>query len=352
MIEIFIGGLEMIIETIWFFLWGLLWAVFFMTDGFDFGVGTLHPFLGKNEADKRVMIHSLGPLWDGNEVWLITAGGVTFAAFPLVYAVMFSSLYSALMLILFALILRGVSFEFRGKVDNPAWRKIWDSCIFIGSIAPAILFGVAFGNIFQGIPFDQQGVYHGTLLTLLNPYGLITGVLFLLLFVQHGALWLSIKTEGDLHRRAVSTAKTIWPVLLIVAVIFFIASRFSTHLYDNYLAHPVLFLVILITVLALLCVRIFLKNQAYFKAWFSSCLTIVGATFFGVIGLYPSLFPSSISPQYSLTAHNASSSPLTLKIMLTVTVIFIPIVIAYQAWAYNLFKGKITEDEMNYDEAY
>ena len=160
----------MSLEAIWFFLWGLLWAIFFMTDGFDFGVGTLYPFLGKSDPDRRLMINSVGPLWDGNEVWLIAAGGITFAAFPTVYATMFSSLYSALMLILFALILRGVSFEFRGKIDHPVWKRIWDTTIFIGSAAPALLFGVAFANIFRGLPFDSQG-YHGTLLSLLNPYG-------------------------------------------------------------------------------------------------------------------------------------------------------------------------------------
>jgi cytochrome d ubiquinol oxidase subunit II len=342
----------MVLQTIWFFLWGLLWAVFFMTDGFDLGIGTLYPFLGKTDQDKRIMINSLGPLWDGNEVWLITAGGVTFAACPLVYSVMFSSLYSALMLILFALILRGVSFEFRGKVDDPRWRKIWDTCIFVGSFVPALLFGVAFANIFQGIPIDHNGIFHGTLFTLLNPYGLLGGILFVLLFMIHGALWVSIKSEGDLQERAVSTAKKLWPVLLVVAVVFLIASKFSTRLYDNYMKHHAFFIVILMTVLALLSVRFFLVRKTFFKAWFASALTIVGATFFGVIGLYPNLFPSSLNPRYSLTAHNASSSPLTLKIMLIVVIIFIPVVIGYQIWAYNLFKGKVTEADLSHDEAY
>jgi cytochrome bd ubiquinol oxidase subunit II len=342
----------MVLQTTWFFLWGFLWAVFFMTDGFDFGVGTLYPFLGKSDEDKRIMINSLGPLWDGNEVWLITAGGVTFAAFPTVYAVMFSSLYSALMLILFALILRGVSFEFRGKVDDPRWRKIWDTCIFIGSFLPAFLFGVAFANIFKGIPIDHNGIYHGTLVTLLNPYGLLGGVLFVMLFLVHGALWLTIKTEGDLHDRAASVAHKLWPVLLGVAVIFLIASKFYTRLYDNYLAHPVFFMVILITVFALIGIKYFMVKQMFFKAWFASALTIVGATFYGVIGLYPNMFPSNINPQFSLTAHNASSSPLTLKIMLIVVMFFIPIVIGYQIWAYNLFKGKVTKEDLAYEEAY
>jgi cytochrome d ubiquinol oxidase subunit II len=338
----------MILESIWFFLWGLLWAVYFMTDGFDLGIGTLMPFLGKTEEDKRVMVTSMGPLWDGNEVWLLTAGGVTFAAFPQVYAVMFSSLYSALMLILFALILRGVAFEFRSKVDSGSWRKVWDVCIFIGSAAPALLFGVAFANIFRGIPIDQNGIYQGNLFTLLNPYGLIGGLLFLTIFLVHGSLWLSIKSQGDLHQRAVSTANKLWPVLLVVAVIFLAASIFATPLYSNYLNNPILFAVILITVLALLGIKFFLVKQAYFKAWFSSALTIVGATFYGVIGLYPNMFPSNIDAAYSLTAHNSASSPLTLKIMLVVVIIFVPIVLAYQIWAYNLFKGKVTKEDMVY----
>ena len=171
----------MVLQSTWFFLWGLLWALYFMTDGFDLGIGALYPILGKTDEDKKTMINAIGPLWDGNEVWLLTAGGVTFAAFPLVYAVMFSSLYTALMLILFALIIRGVSFEFRNKVNHPIWIKVWDTCIFIGSIAPAILFGVAFANIFKGIPIDDQGLYQGNLFTLLNPYGLLGGGLFLLL---------------------------------------------------------------------------------------------------------------------------------------------------------------------------
>ena len=342
----------MTLQTTWFFLWGLLWAIFFMTEGFDFGVGTLLPFLGKTDEEKRMMIHSIGPIWDGNEVWLITAGGVTFAAFPKVYAVMFSSLYSALMLILFALILRGVSFEFRGKVENPGWRKIWDMCSFLGSALPALLFGVAFANIFEGIPIDQNGIYHGNLFTLLNPYGLCGGVLFLLLFVQHGALWLSIKTQGDLQHRAIHTANRLWPLSVAVAVVFLIFSKFATRLYSNYLTHPAFFLVILLTVLALLGIKYYLKRKQYGMAWIASAVTIVGATFFGVIGLFPDLFPSSINPSFSLTAFNASSSPLTLTIMLCVVIVFIPIVLIYQAWTYRLFRSKTTSDDLIYDEGY
>ena len=338
----------MILESVWFFLWGLLWAIYFMTDGFDLGIGSLLPFLGKSEADKKVMVNAMGPLWDGNEVWLLTAGGVTFAAFPLVYAVMFSSLYTALMLILFTLILRGVAFEFRSKVDSPGWRKLWDICAFIGSIAPAILFGVAFANIFRGIPIDGDGVYQGTLFTLLNPYGLLGGILFLVLFLVHGALWLAIRSEGDLQQRALATAGKLWPVELGVAVIFLIASFFATRLYDNYLANPLLFVIILLAVAGLLGIKVFLTQKALFKAWFASALTIVAATFYGVIGLFPNMFPSNIDPGYSLTAHNAASSALTLKIMLVVVILFVPIVLIYQVWVYNLFKGKVTREDMLY----
>jgi cytochrome d ubiquinol oxidase subunit II len=338
----------MVLESIWFFLWGLLWAVYFMTDGFDLGIGSLLPFLGKTEEDKRAMVNTMGPLWDGNQVWLLSAGGVTFAAFPRVYAVMFSSLYSALMLILFALILRGVAFEFRAKVESPGWRKLWDACIFIGSFVPALLFGVAFANIFQGIPFDQKGVYQGTLFTLLNPYGLIGGVLFVLLFVVHGALWLAARTQGELQARAAATAAGIWVAEVLVAVVFLAASFFSTRLYANYLANPLLFAVILITVAALFGIRVFLAQKAFFKAWFASALTIVGATFYGVIGLFPNMFPSSLNAAWNLTAHNASSSQLTLTIMLVVVIVFVPIVLIYQTWAYNLFKGRITDEDLVY----
>jgi cytochrome d ubiquinol oxidase subunit II len=340
------------LETIWFLLWGVLWAVYFMLDGFDLGLGTLAPFIASNESDRRVAYHSMGPFWDGNEVWLLTAGGVTFAAFPGTYAVMFSALYTPLMLLLFTLILRGVALEFRNKSDNPGWQKLWDVCHFVGSFVPALLLGVAFANIFQGIPIDAEGDFHGNLLTLLNPYGLLGGILFVLLFVVHGALWLAIKAEPPLEDRAGKAAGGIWWVLLVVAVIFLGATWFATSLYQNYLASPALLVIPLITVLALLAVRVFIAKRAWWKAWFASSLTIVGATLFGVVGLYPNLFPSSLNPAYSLTILNSSSSPLTLKIMLGVALTFVPIVLVYQIWGYYLFKDKVTKEDLASDEAY
>ncbi|HOG16652.1 MAG TPA: cytochrome d ubiquinol oxidase subunit II [Syntrophales bacterium] len=340
------------LETIWFLLWGILWAVYFMLDGFDLGLGTIAPFLARSDADRRVMYNAMGPFWDGNEVWLITAGGVTFAAFPTTYAVMFSALYTPLLLLLFALILRAVALEFRSKLTSGVWRKVWDACHFVGSFLPSLLLGVAFANIFRGIPIDGEGIFHGNLLTLLNPYGLLGGVLFVLLFAVHGALWLAIKAEGDLSRRAVRTAAGLWPALLVAAAAFLGASWFATGLYRNYLGNPALWAVPLVTVAALLAVRFLVAKRAWVKAWFASALTIAGATLFGVAGLHPVLFPSSLDPAYSLTIFNSSSSPLTLKIMLGVALTFVPVVIAYQVWGYYVFRGKVTQEDIASDEAY
>ncbi len=325
-------------ETIWFILWGVLWAVYFMLDGFDLGLGSLMPVVAKNDTERRIVYNTMGPFWDGNEVWLITAGGATFAAFPKAYAVMFSGLYTALLLLLFALIVRGVAFEFRGKVDSPGWRSLWDFCLVIGSFIPALLLGVAFANIFKGLPIDKEGIFHGGLLTLLNPYGLLGGVLFVMLFLVHGSLWLAAKSNGELCRRGASLAARLWPLELIIAAVFLVATWFATDLYDNYLRYPILFVIPALAVVGLVLIRVFLSKEAYWKAWFASCLTIVSATFFGLGGLYPRLLPSSLTPEASLTIYNASSSPLTLKIMTGVALVFVPIVIAYQAWTYNRFK--------------
>jgi len=342
-----------IFQIIWFILWGVLWAVYFMLDGFDLGLGTLMPFITKNDTERRIVYNAMGPVWDGNEVWLITAGGATFAAFPKTYAVMFSGLYSALLLILFALIVRGVAFEFRGKEKSPLWRMIWDLCLFVGSFLPALLFGVAFANIFQGLPIDKEGIYHGTLFGLLNPYGLLGGVFFVSMFLVHGALWLAVKSEGDLSRRAGEWARKLWVVEILLAVIFLVATGFATDLWANYLKAPVLFVVPLLTVLGLFLIITFASKRAWWKAWFASCLTIVSATAFGVIGLFPRLLPSKLDPAASLTIYNSSSSPLTLKVMTVVALIFVPIVILYQIWAYKLFNFKLTPEMLSSEpEAY
>lgn len=332
-------------QIIWFILWGVLWAVYFMLDGFDLGVGTLMNFVGKTDGEKRQIINTIGPVWDGNEVWLITAGGATFAAFPTTYAYMFSFLYSALLIILFSLIFRGVAFEFRGKVDNPNWKKFWDISIFFGSAVPALLFGVAFGNIFKGLNIDSQG-YHGNLLSLLNPYSLLTGLLFVSLFIVHGALYLSLKTDKDVKERAANFAKKAFYLLLIVAVLFLIFTPFSTKLFDNFIKFKPLFLLIFALVASLLLIQFFLIKKREGMAFIFSSLTIILTVFTGIAGLYPNLIPSSVDPDYSLTIFNSSSSEYTLKIMTIVALIFVPIVIAYQIWVYRVLKGKVTEEEV------
>jgi cytochrome bd ubiquinol oxidase subunit II len=346
------------LQITWFVLWGVLWGVYFMLDGFVLGTGFMSGFLAKNDTEKRVLINAVGPVWDGNEVWLVTAGGVTFAAFPTTYALMFSNLYTALLLLLFALIVRGVSFEFRGKIESPAWKSGWDTAIIISSFLPALLFGVAFGNIFKGIPMRNDFAtlsfgYEGGLLSLLNPYGLLTGMLFVMLFAVHGSLYAAIKTTGELAKRAGDMANRLWLPLLVVAVAFLGYTYPATRLYDNYLKAPVMLIIPLIAVISLLLVKVFTVQGKLHMSFLFSCLAIVFICFTGVAGLFPNLIPSSLDPNSNLTIFNSSSSPYTLKVMSIVAFIFVPIVIAYKIWVYRIFRARVTDkDVMGNPEAY
>jgi len=337
-----------IFQVIWFVLWGVLWAVYFMLDGFDLGAGSLLYILGKDEKDRRAIYQATGPFWDGNEVWLITAGGATFAAFPKAYAVMFSALYSALLLLLFSLIIRGVAIEYRNKHESESWRKKWDFLFFLGSLLPALLLGVAFANIFKGVAIDQNGIFRETLFHLLNPFGLLGGLLFVFCFATHGAIWVAFKSMDPLSERAGNLAKKLWVVTLILVVLFWAYSFVATKIWENYLKAPILFVFPALAVVAYLSVPAFLNKKAYFKAWIGSALTIVAFTAWGLAGLFPNILPSSIDPAYSLTIMNSSSSELTLKIMTIVAVIFVPIVLAYTIWAYKTFSYKITEKDIAY----
>ncbi|MDR2861646.1 MAG: cytochrome d ubiquinol oxidase subunit II [Syntrophobacterales bacterium] len=339
------------LQILWFILWGVLWAVYFMLDGFVVGLQMISPVIAKTDTEKRILINTVGPVWDGNEVWLITAGGATFAAFPGTYALMFSYLYTALLLLLFALIIRGVSFEFRGKVDSPLWKGSWDKAIVITGFLIALLFGVAFGNIFQGLPMDGAG-YHGTFFSLLNPYGLLTGVLFLALFAMHGALYVSVKTKGELCARAEKWANIFWFAVLVLAVAFLAYSKIGTKLLDNYFQVPLLLIIPLIAVAALVAIKVFMSRNSWYKAFTASCVTVLFIVFTGVAGLFPNLIPSSIDPAWSLTIFNTSSSQYTLKIMTVVALIFVPIVICYKIWVYRIFRARVTEDDVNTPEAY
>ena len=333
------------LETTWFLLWGLLWVIYFILDGFDLGAGMLLPFLARNEKDRRAVYQAIGPYWDGNEVWLITAGGVTFAAFPGAYAVMFSALYSPLMLILFGLIIRGASLAFREEVESRRGRGFWDWGFVLGSFVPAVLLGVAFANIFRGVPLDSAGRLEGNILSLLNLYGIAGGVLFVVFFLEHGALWLVIKTRGPVRTRAAEAVRALWIALTFVAVVFLVLSAFMTGLYANYLEHPALFLIPLAAVAGLVWSRVAMGGEHWTAAWVGSSVFIAGAALFGVVGIYPALLPSSLDPAYSVTIAKSASSPLTLKIMLTVVLVFVPLVVAYQAWTFWLFKEKVDGTE-------
>lgn len=333
------------LETIWFILWGVLWALYFVLDGFDLGIGMLMPFLAKDERDRRIMYNAQGPFWDGNEVWLITAGGVTFAAFPGTYAVLFSSLYTPLLLLLFALIIRGVTFEFRHLGETRRWKRLWDVCMVCGSFLAALLLGVAFANIFMGLPIDGQGVNQGNLLSLLNSYGLIGGIVFVLVFCFHGSLWLSVKASGEMEKRARATARALWFIVAIGAVAFLFFSAVFTKLYDNYLANPVLFLIPIGAVVGLLLSRMALGQNKQIQAFIWSGLFIICVAFFGIAGIYPALLPSSLNTAYSMTITNSSSSTLTLQIMLGVALVMVPVVLLYQLWVYKHFSYKLETDE-------
>jgi cytochrome d ubiquinol oxidase subunit II len=329
----------MALQTLWFVLWGLLWAVYFVLDGFDFGAGMLRLFLTRGEADRRVSLASIGPVWDGNEVWLITAGGATFAAFPVTYASMFSFLYLPMLLILFSLILRAVSIEFRNKDEGPRWRANWDRLLALTSFTAPLVLGLGFGNIFQGLRFDSAG-YHGTFWQLFNPYGLLTAVFFVVLFLQHGALWLAWKTEAELSARADRWAGVFWFVVLVVGAVFLVSTGFATRLFDNYLAHPALFLVPFLAVASLVTVKVLHAQSRSLPAFLASCATILLVMATALVGLFPKLIPSRLDPAASLTIMNSSSGPYTLRLMAIVALVFVPIVVVYQLLVYRFFRGK------------
>lgn len=340
------------LETIWFILWTLLWAVYFILDGFDLGVGSLMPFLASNDQEKRIMYNASGPFWDGNEVWLIAAGGVTFAAFPKVYAVMFSALYAPLLILLFALILRAASYEFRGKVENPFWQAFWDGIHFVVNILACIVLGVFFANLFMGIPVDANGVYHGNLLRLFNIYGIAGGVFFTLMFMMHGAIWMTIKSSGHLQVKALAAAGMLWVGVAAMLLVFLVLTAFYTDIYSNYIRMPWLLILPIVAVLALLGVPRMLNEGKPWLAWASSAVFILTVTFFGVIGIFPNMVISSLDPAATITAFNGCSTTLTLEIMLCVALVMVPIVLLYQFWMYRLFSKPVGKEDLENDHAY
>jgi cytochrome d ubiquinol oxidase subunit II len=333
------------LNTIWFILIAVLFIGYFLLEGFDFGVGILLPFLGHTEDDRRVIVNTVGPFWDANEVWVLTAGGAMFAAFPHWYATLFSGFYLALFLILIALILRAVGFEFRGKGTTLRWKRACDASIFIGSALPALLWGVALTNIVQGVPIDANKHYTGTLFTLLNPHAILGGLVSLLVFTLHGATFLTLRTGGELRWRARSAATRLWWPTALVTLAF--AGWGYTHMtfLHRYGIIP--------GTLPLLAIGSFVVTYAFLRsayerwAFVATAFTIVVGAAVAFEGLFPRVLPSTLDSAWDLTIYNASSSQLTLKVMLIVAALFVPLVLAYQAWSYWVFRQRVTSPALH-----
>ncbi|WFE35701.1 cytochrome d ubiquinol oxidase subunit II [Micromonospora sp. WMMD975] len=322
------------LTTVWFLLVAVLFTGYFILEGFDFGVGMLLPVLGRDDRQRRVLINTIGPVWDGNEVWLITAGGAMFAAFPEWYATLFSGFYLPLLLILLALIARGVAFEYRHKRPEAAWKRRWDRAIFWGSAVPAVLWGVAFANIFRGVPLAADHEYAGGLLDLLHPYALLGGLTTLGLFGTHGAVFLALKTTGDIRHRAGALAVKLGAGTAVAAVAFL---GWSLTIRASAAAVVLAAGAALALLGGLAAARVRREGWAFTGTAVAIALAV--ATLFAA--LFPNVLPSTLNPAGTLTATNAASTPYTLKIMTWVAVVFTPIVLAYQGWTYWVFRRRI-----------
>lgn len=327
------------LNTVWFILVAILFTGFFFLEGFDYGVGMLMPFLGRDDMERRSIINAIGPVWDGNEVWMITAGGALFASFPQVYATLFSGFYLALVLMLVALILRGVAFEFRGKREDKGWRTLWDWAIFTGSLLPALLWGVTVANMMRGFAIQQDMNYYGGLLPLLNPYALLGGLVFVALFVLHGANFLNLKAPEEIAQRARKVAWPGWIVATVLTVALVVWTFFATDI----LMKPGLngLIPAVLAAVTLLVTGWLVRRGNGGWAFVTGALTIVFTTVMVFVGLYPRILISTLNPDWSLTITNAASSPYTLKVMTIVAAIFVPIVLAYQGWTYWVFRKRV-----------
>jgi cytochrome bd ubiquinol oxidase subunit II len=324
------------LSTVWFILIAVLWIGYFTLEGFDFGVGMLLPVLAKDEKEKRVMYNTIGPVWDGNEVWVLTAGGATFAAFPEWYATLFSGFYLPLLLILVALIVRNLAFDYRGKRDDDTWRKNWDMAAIFGSYLPALLWGVAFANIVAGVPIDADKEFTGNLFTLLNPFGLLGGLVTLTLFLTHGAMFVALKTDGDIRHRARALSVKLGLVTAVLAVVFLL----WTEVKAKWEVMPlVLFLLAAVALLAAIFMAFKGREGWAFIGTFVTIALAVAGLFWV---LFPNVMPSTTDAAFSLTTTNASATDYTLKVMTIVACIFTPIVLVYQAWTYWVFRKRVT----------
>ncbi|GGW20818.1 cytochrome c oxidase assembly protein [Streptomyces capoamus] len=332
------------LHDVWFILIAVLWTGYFFLEGFDFGVGILTKLLARNRPERRVLINTIGPVWDGNEVWLLTAGGATFAAFPEWYATLFSGFYLPFLLILVCLIVRGVAFEYRAKRPEETWQRNWETAVFWTSLLPAFLWGVAFGNIVRGVKIDQRFEYVGTVGDLLNPYALLGGLVTLALFTFHGAVFTALKTVGDIRVRARKLARWVGLVAAVVALAFLLWTQADSGDGSSLVA-------LIVAVVALVAALV--ANQLGREGWaFTlSGATIVAAVAMLFLSLFPNVMPSTLNGDWSLTVTNASSSPYTLKIMTWLAVIATPIVLLYQGWTYWVFRKRIGTQHIAVDAA-
>ena len=336
------------LNTIWFILVGVLFTGYAMLDGFDLGIGALHLFT-KDDNERRVLLTAIGPVWDGNEVWLVTGGGALFAAFPNVYATVFSGFYLAFYLLLASLIFRAVAIEFRSKQPMCWWRQTWDIGFSVGSILSALLMGDALGNIAWGIPIDERGEFAGTFLGMLKPYPLLVGVTTVALFMMHGAIYGVMKTEGVLHDKLRGWAMS--------SIIFFVICAATTtmatllyvpHMADRVRANPWLFSIVLMNMLAIANIPREFHHNRDWLAFLSSCMAMITLMLLFGLNLFPNLVYSLPNPENSLNIYNAASSQKTLGIMLIIACIGVPVVIAYTVCIYWIFRGKVKLDRMSY----
>lgn len=337
----------MSLNEFWFILITILFIGFFVLEGFDFGVGIVSRFLGKTDQEKRIFINTVGPFWDANEVWLITAGGAMFAAYPHWYATMFSGFYIPLVFMLLALILRGVSFEFRGKVDNSKWKNTWDWTLFIGSLLPPILWGVVLANFMTGMPINQEKEMIGGFVQFLHPFALLGGLMFLMLTITHGLQFITIRTTGELQERARDLGKKVAPITIILFLAFIVVGYIIS---DVFTYHGQTFMVIpILAWVSLLFANLYNTQKLDLNAFALTSITIIlliGSIF---IGMFPRVMISSISDAYSLTVYNAASGPYTLKVMTYFSIALLPFVLGYQGWSYYIFRKRIKKnDELEY----
>jgi cytochrome d ubiquinol oxidase subunit II len=336
------------LNTVWFFLIAVLITGYAILDGFDLGVGVLHLF-ARDDRERRINMNAIGPVWDGNEVWLVTGGGALFAAFPIVYATAFSGFYLAFMLLLFALIFRAVSLEFRDKVDNSGWRKVWDWSFGLGSLLPAILYGAAVGNILRGMPVAADGSLHISFLGILNPYAILIGLLSLTMFIMHGAAYMAVKTRGDLQTRMARWTNGTWVAFVVLYFVATLATYFvSPFLFDGVLSNPLFWVFFILLLGGIVYIPIAVRATKYFRAFIATSAAIIAMIGLAGVSLFPRMLPSSIDLAHSLTIYNASSTPRTLTVMLIIALIGMPVVVAYTAYIYKVFKGKTVVTEEGY----